>query len=68
LIAYVDPTGAALNVLCIGILFVAWLNTYVGLKHGTSHRRILIQLAVMIAVIMLVLVFVSAWSLGLFMG
>jgi len=68
LIAYIDPTGAALNVFCIIILFVAWLNTYVGLKHGTSHRRILTQLAFMFAAIVVILLFVSAWSIGVFFG
>jgi hypothetical protein len=68
LIAYIDPTGAALIVFCIIILCIAWLNTYVGLKHGTSTRRILTQLALMFAVIVVILFFVSARSLGVFFG
>jgi hypothetical protein len=68
MIAFVDPTGAALNLFCIVILCVAWLNTYVGLKHGTSNRRIMIQLTIMFAAIVVILLFVSAWSLGVFFG
>lgn len=66
LIAFVDPTAAALNVVCVFLLFVAWLNTYAGLKRGTPHKRIIIQLAVLLVVIAGILVIVSAWSLGMF--
>lgn len=65
LIAYFDPTPAALSVLALLSLVFAWINVHVGLKKQVDGARILWQLGGFFAVTAVLQLLIVLWSFQL---